>query len=420
MARTNTTDPATRKAVDAGAGSALRRLKDRLVRPARKARANVTWRVAVMVSIGVYAALMVSLGPGWGTATAITMLLVAAALRALVVSPQALVATVSLAVTEGVVWGLLAPLMPGRQPHPSLVFLPVAAAVWPFLQARQIGPRGLSVILSHAGLLVAGLLIRLAPVAGSIVALLWVVLVALWRGGGLSRARMLRAKWRTGLRGKPGSIDPAPLFADDDGVVPAGFTSEYLDRGVDAELRTGALLTMLPPEWTVLHSRQVPGSHADVDHVVVGPGGVFIVDSKDWKGKVTTTAADGPETGMSYLLNGSSQKLMDRIEPSVFEARRVTAALGLPAGSVHSVIVFTGRMRLPERVTSLTLWDVWDSVDRVNFDATVHLMLADDLPDWVTAFPGELTPARKRRRGDQSSYVRDVAALADWALAPKA
>ena len=38
--------------------------------------------------------------------------------------------------------------------------------------------------------------------------------------------------------------------------------------------------------WAVLHDLAVPGSRANLDHLVIGPGGVFVVDSKQYRGRL--------------------------------------------------------------------------------------------------------------------------------------
>jgi hypothetical protein len=44
----------------------------------------------------------------------------------------------------------------------------------------------------------------------------------------------------------------------------------------------------LPPSWTVLHNPTWPGRRFDnIDHVVVGPSGVFVIDTKSWSGRIT-------------------------------------------------------------------------------------------------------------------------------------
>jgi hypothetical protein len=38
--------------------------------------------------------------------------------------------------------------------------------------------------------------------------------------------------------------------------------------------------------WAVLHDLAVPCSRANVDHLVIGPGGVFVIDSKHYRGRL--------------------------------------------------------------------------------------------------------------------------------------
>lgn len=58
-------------------------------------------------------------------------------------------------------------------------------------------------------------------------------------------------------------------------------------RGAEGERRTAQLLAPLRNlGWTVLHDRRIPGSAANVDHLVIGPSGVWVVDSKLWRGRV--------------------------------------------------------------------------------------------------------------------------------------
>jgi len=37
---------------------------------------------------------------------------------------------------------------------------------------------------------------------------------------------------------------------------------------------------------SVLHDRRIPGARANVDHIVVAPWGVFVIDAKNYKGRV--------------------------------------------------------------------------------------------------------------------------------------
>jgi hypothetical protein len=58
-------------------------------------------------------------------------------------------------------------------------------------------------------------------------------------------------------------------------------------RGSAGERRTARVLGPLERHgWAVLHDLGVPGSRANIDHLVIGPGGVFVIDSKQYRGRL--------------------------------------------------------------------------------------------------------------------------------------
>ncbi|MGJ7440003.1 nuclease-related domain-containing protein [Aquipuribacter sp. MA13-6] len=62
------------------------------------------------------------------------------------------------------------------------------------------------------------------------------------------------------------------------------------EAGAEGERRVGAALEVLGPEWRTVHDVHWPGRpKANLDHVAVGPTGVWVVDAKNWTGRVTTT-----------------------------------------------------------------------------------------------------------------------------------
>lgn len=62
-------------------------------------------------------------------------------------------------------------------------------------------------------------------------------------------------------------------------------------QGAEGERRTAAELAALESRgWVVLHDLHWPGRpFANIDHIVVGPTGVYVIDSKNWSGQVTVT-----------------------------------------------------------------------------------------------------------------------------------
>jgi hypothetical protein len=62
-------------------------------------------------------------------------------------------------------------------------------------------------------------------------------------------------------------------------------------RGATGERRTARLLEPLEQHgWAVLHDLAIPGSQANIDHLVIGPGGVFAIDSKQYRGRLQLDA----------------------------------------------------------------------------------------------------------------------------------
>jgi hypothetical protein len=58
-------------------------------------------------------------------------------------------------------------------------------------------------------------------------------------------------------------------------------------RGAAGVRRTARLLDPLARHgWAILHDPAIPGSQANLDHLVIGPGGVFVVDSKRYRGRL--------------------------------------------------------------------------------------------------------------------------------------
>jgi hypothetical protein len=58
-------------------------------------------------------------------------------------------------------------------------------------------------------------------------------------------------------------------------------------RGAAGERRTARLLAPLERQgWAVMHDLAISGSAANIDHLVIGPGGVVVIDSKRYRGRL--------------------------------------------------------------------------------------------------------------------------------------
>jgi hypothetical protein len=72
-------------------------------------------------------------------------------------------------------------------------------------------------------------------------------------------------------------------------------------KGAEGEHATAVALAELAADgWLLLHDRLAP-TGGNVDHLLIGPGGVVVVDSKNWAGKVTITR------GASLSVDGRSK-----------------------------------------------------------------------------------------------------------------
>lgn len=107
---------------------------------------------------------------------------------------------------------------------------------------------------------------------------------------------------------------------------------ESFFRGARGEERVANLLGALPSSYHVFHDF-VAGSH-HVDHVVVGPTGVFAVETKNWSR--TVTVAEG------HLLVGGELPTRPPLAQALAEAAAVKGALKRAGwhGEVTPVVCF--------------------------------------------------------------------------------
>jgi hypothetical protein len=84
-------------------------------------------------------------------------------------------------------------------------------------------------------------------------------------------------------------------------VLPRSYL-EGRGRGMAArrgrERRTARLLGPLERQgWAILHDLALPGSRANIDHLMIGPGGMFVVDSKQYRGRLQLDGSGRPWHG---------------------------------------------------------------------------------------------------------------------------
>lgn len=97
-----------------------------------------------------------------------------------------------------------------------------------------------------------------------------------------------------------------------------------IGKGKDGERLLGAILEAAPRRQDIelLHSLVRPRRLGDIDHIVVGPAGVSVIDAKNWSGRVTVSKGT--------LWNGryNKQPALDGVTDQVAEIESVLAAHG--------------------------------------------------------------------------------------------
>ncbi|MBQ6914795.1 MAG: NERD domain-containing protein [Kiritimatiellae bacterium] len=89
---------------------------------------------------------------------------------------------------------------------------------------------------------------------------------------------------------------------------------ERFFKGARGEERVSEILNTLPDGYHVFNDFVARGKH--VDHVVVGPGGVFSIETKFWRGKVTVedghVLLDGQLPDRSPIAQANREAMMVR------------------------------------------------------------------------------------------------------------
>jgi hypothetical protein len=130
--------------------------------------------------------------------------------------------------------------------------------------------------------------------------------------------------------------------------------------------------------WAVLHDLAIPSSQANIDHLVIGPGGVLVIDTKQYRGRL--------QLDRYGLLWHGRHLLVSTLRRTRWGADQADEFLGVANIQVAAIVAVHGAT-IPS--------------GRVQIDG-VTVVPARWLPDLLVALPPILGPER-------------VAWLADWA-----
>jgi hypothetical protein len=103
------------------------------------------------------------------------------------------------------------------------------------------------------------------------------------------------------------------------------------ERGAVGEERLGARLDSLASaEIAVLHDRRIPGTRANIDHIVVTTGGIWVIDAKRYKGRPELRIEGGifrPRVEKLLVGRRDCTKLVDGVVKQVELVRSVVGGV---------------------------------------------------------------------------------------------
>lgn len=159
---------------------------------------------------------------------------------------------------------------------------------------------------------------------------------------------------------------------------------ESMRRGATGELQVGNILKNLPDDFCVVNDLST--SFGNLDHVVVGPTGVFVLDAKNWRGVVS---ADG---NGELLLNGraTEKSVIRQLVGRMMGIREKVRALAPgPDPYYEALMVFTSaRVEAKWGATGKTTCVRDDQVHDYIVQKTGHRLTQSEVNQIAQAFAG--------------------------------
>lgn len=114
--------------------------------------------------------------------------------------------------------------------------------------------------------------------------------------------------------------------------------------GAAGEVALGRRLDGLVNESTfVLHDRRIPPTKANIDHIVVSPSGVFVIDAKKYKGRPSLRIEGGilrPRIEKLMVGSRDQTRLVDGVTGQVGKVRTALRAVNLGKVPVAGMLCF--------------------------------------------------------------------------------
>jgi hypothetical protein len=141
----------------------------------------------------------------------------------------------------------------------------------------------------------------------------------------------------------------------------------------------------------VLDDRRVPGAKAVLNHILVAPSGVWIVEGKEYDGRVERRDVGGwfRVDERLYVADKDRSHLVDGLDRHVIGVENLLAQAGLASVPVHAALCFVNSewgwfakpfsmsgvwVTWPERLTELVL--EWKAIPESDFDTLARAIAA--------------------------------------------
>jgi hypothetical protein len=116
----------------------------------------------------------------------------------------------------------------------------------------------------------------------------------------------------------------------------AGAGASSWNKGAQGEAHVGRLLDSLDPKhWTVLHDLPLD-TNWNIDHLVIGPTGVFVIDTKNLSGTVLVNGSEIEHNGFQVNYVEKMAEVVQRVR------QNLCSAAGWNTLWVQGILAFIG------------------------------------------------------------------------------
>jgi len=155
-------------------------------------------------------------------------------------------------------------------------------------------------------------------------------------------------------------------------------------KGASGERRVGRVLDGLRRHGvSVLHDRTIPGSRANIDHIVVAPSGVFTVETKRYRGRLEVRS----RRTQVWISGRNRSKVLDQARRQTAAVEQALTRAGLLGIAVTPVLCFV--------------------------DTTIPLLTPKTIAEVMICTPNMLRRRLVRQRGPDDLGPAQTAAVAE-------